>query len=326
MLVEFRQGEASAGLLSNRRLAVLERPEGKKHWVAVDDRGQNHTLHPRDLTYTFKGNEYTAREIGALKTEIESYLDPSALEVAWEFLYEDKTVTDAVAMAELLFSDQSPVCCYAAYILLSEDKLYFKQRKDQFEPRTQAQVAELKHQLSVEQEKHSRWQGCVDRLKQKMAGEPVELEERDRPYLEALERLATFGNEANNRAPALDLLKALDRGSDAEAAFHVLVELGHWQPHENLLVRRKQLPLTFAPQVLDVTQSRLATPPPDLDAASRVDLTHLKVYTIDDESTCEIDDGLGGSTLLTPRAGFSWATRWIWMPANGARRFICQSR
>ncbi len=315
MLVEFRQGEASASLLSNRRLAVLERPEGKKHWIAVDDRGQNHTLHPRDLTYTFKGNEYTAREITALKTEIESYLDPSALEVAWEFLYEDKTVTDAVAMAELLFSDQSPVCCYAAYILLSEDKLYFKQRKDQFEPRTQAQVAELKHQLTVEQEKHSRWQGCVDRLKQKMTGEPVELEERDRPYIEALERLATFGNEANNKAPALDLLKALDRGSDAEAAFHVLVDLGHWQPHENLLVRRKQLPLTFAPQVLDVTQSRLATPPPDLDAALRVDLTHLKVYTIDDESTREIDDGLGVEILEDGRQKI-WIhiadpTRWI---------------
>ncbi|HEY9837972.1 MAG TPA: RNB domain-containing ribonuclease, partial [Vampirovibrionales bacterium] len=33
-------------------------------------------------------------------------------------------------------------------------------------------------------------------------------------------------------------------------------------------------------------------PPPDPDANNRLDLTHLKVYTIDDESTLEIDDGV----------------------------------
>lgn len=40
-----------------------------------------------------------------------------------------------------------------------------------------------------------------------------------------------------------------------------------------------------------MTQRRLAAPPPDADT-NRLDLTHLKVYTIDDESTREIDDGL----------------------------------
>lgn len=33
-------------------------------------------------------------------------------------------------------------------------------------------------------------------------------------------------------------------------------------------------------------------PCPDADAAHRVDLTHLPVYTVDDESTTEVDDGL----------------------------------
>lgn len=39
-LVEFRVN-------SDRRLAVVERPEGKKHWIAIDERAQSHTLHPR---------------------------------------------------------------------------------------------------------------------------------------------------------------------------------------------------------------------------------------------------------------------------------------
>ena len=42
-LVEFQQQ-------SQRRLAVVDRPEGKKHWVVIDERGQPHTLHPREIT------------------------------------------------------------------------------------------------------------------------------------------------------------------------------------------------------------------------------------------------------------------------------------
>ncbi len=307
-LVEFRQG-------GDRRLAVLERPEGKKHWIAVDERGQNQTLHPRDVTYAFAGNEYSANDIAGIKTALEDYLDPSSLEVAWEFLQEDKQTTNAAEMAELLFSEQSPVCCYAAHVLLSDDKLYFKQRKELYEPRSQAQVAELKHQIAVEQEKHTRWQSCVERLTRIMAGEALELEEGDRPYIEALERFATFAQDAKNKAPAIDLLKALDRYPDPDTAFQVLVDLGQWQPHENLRVRRQQLPLTFSDKVLDVTHRCLTSPPPDPDADIRVDLTHLKVYTIDDESTREIDDGLSVEVLDDGRQKL-WIhiadpTRWV---------------
>ena len=45
-----------------------------------------------------------------------------------------------------------------------------------------------------------------------------------------------------------------------------------------------------------MAQQRLQSPPPDPDA-ERLDLTHLKVYTVDDASTQEIDDGLSLETL-----------------------------
>ncbi len=44
--------------------------------------------------------------------------------------------------------------CYAAHSLLSEDKIYFKKKGDRYEPRTLAQVAEIKHQLGVEAQKN----------------------------------------------------------------------------------------------------------------------------------------------------------------------------
>lgn len=39
-------------------------------------------------------------------------------------------------------------------------------------------------------------------------------------------------------------------------------------------------------------QALLASPPPDPDASTRLDLTHLAVYTIDDATTRDVDDGI----------------------------------
>lgn len=282
-LVEFRLG-------GDRRLAAIERSEGKKHWIAIDERGQSHTLHPRQITYEIAGS-YKPTGISQFLTQVQPYLDPSSLEVAWEILAEDSETVDAAEMAMLLFSEQEPVLCYAAHYLLSEDRLYFKLKGDRYEPRPKAQVTELKHQLEMEAQRQQEWAGFTDRLQQALTTQVGDWQSGDRPRLEALERFAALGDEASHRAPALEILSYLKRPETAPAAFQLLVDLGLWQPHENLFLRRSQIPVHFSQKVLEVAHPRIISPPPDLNA-DRLDLTHLKVYTIDDESTREIDDGL----------------------------------
>ncbi|NJP09595.1 MAG: VacB/RNase II family 3'-5' exoribonuclease [Leptolyngbyaceae cyanobacterium RU_5_1] len=298
-LVEFRVGSdnpnslnviSPADRLRQRRLAVVERPEGKKHWVVVDDRGQSHTIHPRQISYEVAGT-YKPSDIKEFLNQVEPYLDPSSLEVAWELLVEDGETVDPVSMAMLLFSEQSPPFCYAAYWLLSEDKLYFKLKGERYEPRSKTQVTELKHQLAMEAQRQQEWQGFIARLEQSLAKQPVEWQRGDRSRLEALERFAVLGEEATHRAPAIETLLHLKRSETPQAALQLLVDLGVWSPHENLFLRRSQIPIQFPPKVLQVAQHRLTAPPADLHV-DRLDLTPLKVYTIDDESTCEIDDGL----------------------------------
>lgn len=307
-LVEFR-------LHSDRRLAVLERPEGKKHWIVVDERGQSHTLHPRQITYTVVGQSYKPAEIPQFLKEVENYLDPSSLEVAWELLVEDGETVDPAGMALLLFSDQSPPLCYAAYYLLSEDRLYFKQKGDRYEPRSATQVAELKHQLTVADQKQREWQEFLARMQQGLANQTVEWQNSDRSRLEAIERFATLGEEASHRTPALETLAALGRPETPQAGFQLLVDLGLWSVHENLFVRRSQIPTQFSTKVLELAKQCLESPPPDLDVEGRLDLTGLKVYTIDDESTREIDDGVSLEYLEDGRQKL-WIhiadpTRWI---------------
>jgi len=290
-LIEFRlQGE--------RRLAVADRPEGKKHWIVIDERGQSHTLHPRQVTYEVTGCTFKPSEIPSFLKEVQPYLDPSSLEVAWELLVEDGEAVTYAGMAQLLFSDQSPPLCYAAYCLLSEDKIYFKQKAESYEPRSAAMVAEIKHQRSTEESKLREQQEFFTRLQQRLTGVAVEWQDSDRSRLDLLERFVLHPENASRVAQ--EILAALGRPQTAQSAFDLLVELGLWSPHENLFLRRSQIPIHFRREVLEVAQQCMDSPPPDPDT-DRLDLTHLKVYTIDDESTQEIDDGLSLEILEDTR-------------------------
>ena len=286
-IIEFRlQGE--------RRLAICDRPEGKKHWIVIDQRGQSHTLHPREIGYQVKGCTFKQSEIQDFIKQVEPLLDPDSLEVAWELLVEDGEVVTCEEMAQLLFSDTSPHLCYAAHCLLDEDKLYFKQKGDGYEPRPAAKVAEIKHQQSAAQSKQREQEEFLSRIQGKLNGVAVEWQDSDRYRLDVLEKYIL--NPENAFRVAQELLALLDRQQTPQAALDLLVELGWWSPHENLFLRRSQIPIQFRREVLELAQQRLNFIPLDSDE-NRLDLTHLKVYTIDDESTQEIDDGLSLETL-----------------------------
>ncbi|MEO1068441.1 MAG: ribonuclease R family protein [Cyanobacteria bacterium J06638_6] len=310
-LVEFKhQGQP--------RLGVADRPEGKKNWVVIDERGQAYTLHPRDLTYEVSDANFKPGDIAPFLTEAESYIDPSSLEIAWEILTESGESADPITLAQLLFSDQSPTFCYAAHRLLVEDKIFFKHKGDRYEPRPASQVDELRLQIEREAQRQQEWETFTTKARQALAGGTVVWEKYDRPRLDALERLALFGDESNQRTQALEILNALGCAPTAAGAFDTLVALGLWSVHENLALRRSQVPSHFSEETLTMAQQRLQSPPPDPDS-HRLDLTHLKVYTVDDVSTQEIDDGLSLETLAdgTQRLWVHIAdpTRWL-MPGD----------
>ncbi|MBV6628177.1 MAG: VacB/RNase II family 3'-5' exoribonuclease [Rivularia sp. (in: Bacteria)] len=302
-LVEFKnQGE--------RRLGVVERPDGKNRWIVLDERGQSTSLAPRQFTYKVVGETYKPSEIPDFLKQVQSYLDPSSLEVAWELLIEDSTSATPEEMANLLFSQAEPPQVYAAHCLLSDDKVYFKQKGDGYEPRSANAVAERKHQLEVEALKAQGQQEFLTRVKQALDGETVEWQKHDRHRLEALEKYAALladvtrgGVKYESLAQAypppaqvLETMTMLGRTATPQGAFELLVDLGWWSPNQNLFLRRSSIPVQFPTKVLDVAHERLNAPPPDPDR-NRLDLTHLKVYTVDDETTTEIDDGLSWEML-----------------------------
>lgn len=306
-------------LHGDRRLVVIDRPEGKKHFQAIDENGNSHTIHPREINYVIKANgensSFNHKQIPSFLQKVENFLDPSSLEVAWEILIEDNQATSPNDLANLLFSEISAVTSYASYSLLNNDKIYFKQKGDLYEPRSSSQVLELKHQAEAAAQRAKLIEEFQEKISTKLAGGEVTWTTSDRSRLDCLERYALYGDEASDKVAAQELLNFAKRQKNEQAAFQMLVDLGIWSEHENLNLLRSQIPIRFANELILAAQECLNAPISDSMQDLRRDLTHLHVYTIDDISTTEIDDGLSIETLADGRKRI-WIhiadpTRWL---------------
>ena len=306
-------------LHGDRRLVVIDRPEGKKHFQAIDENGNTHTIHPREINYIIKVSDaiasFTYLQIPSFLQKIEKFLDPSSLEVAWEILIEDSQATSPNDLANLLFSELSAVTSYASYFLLSNDKIYFKQKGDLYEPRSLSQVSELKHQAEAAAQRAKLIEEFQQKISDKLSGGDVTWTTSDRSRLDCLERYALHGDEASDKAAAQELLSFAKRSKNEQAAFQMLVDLRIWGEHENLNLLRSQIPIRFANELIAAAQECFTAPIADNMGDLRRDLTHLHVYTIDDISTTEIDDGLSIETLADGRKRI-WVhiadpTRWL---------------
>jgi len=282
----------------DRRLAVVDRPEGKKDWIAIDKNGTNHKVRPQRVDYLVEGESFKPSEIEKFSQEVEKNLDPSSLEVAWELLVEDSTPVNPQELAELIFSSDTPILQYASHLLLSNDKIFFKKKGDVYEPRSATQVEEIKHQIEIEAQKREEKQAFFDRVNRALAGENIPWSDNDLIKLDFVEKWVLQPD--NPPKQAQEILEALGRYKNPQEAWQLLIDLKLWSEHENLFLRRSSYPNHFPEEVAEMAQSIIYNISKGIeipDPQPRLDLTAQKVYTIDDESTKEIDDGLSVETL-----------------------------
>jgi len=96
----------------------------------------------------------------------------------------------------------------------------------------------------------------------------------------------------------MQLLANLKRKRSSQSAADLLVELGAWTKHEDLALLRSGFPVRFSTdENHSAAQAEESTHDPDELLGLRRDLRSLKAYTIDDESTTDIDDGVSIETV-----------------------------
>ena len=135
--------------------------------------------------------------------------------------------------------------------------------------------------------------------------------------VESLEAFALGegGTPSGNAPPGrMTLARARMRVSE-RSAFDALVAIGRWRGHEDLAMRRYDVPVAFDEETLASAAATAANPPPDEDARTRRDLTRLAAYAVDADDTVEIDDAVSAEAMGDGRIRV-WihvadATRWV---------------
>eukprot|EP00978_Attheya_sp_CCMP212_P026130 scaffold85289_cov59-Attheya_sp.AAC.1 len=134
------------------------------------------------------------------------------------------------------------------------------------------------------------------------------------------EEKAAIGDDDEAIACAKQFLQKISRRATPEVAQRLLIGLGLWSEHKNLDLLRLNVPTVFGQYLEDAAIEIASSPAPDLDEASRLDLTHLLAFAIDEASSREIDDALSVEILKTD--GPMHSRQRLWVHIADPSRFI----
>lgn len=242
-------------MLYRNRPARVKRA-GRKLEIELEG-GKTLKVRPKDVTCLHPGPMQHLDE-----------LQPQAgdVETAWEILAGE--VTSLLDLAELIYGVYTPATAWATWQLVA-DGLHFRGTPEEVVARLPEEVARERAVREARAAKRQAWAAFMARVR---AGQ---ITAQDHPYLQDVEELA-WGRLKESR-----LLRELGRAERPENAHALLLELGHWDGTVDPY-----------PQRLGLDTSPPDAALPELPDETRVDLTHLPAFAIDDEGNQDPDDAL----------------------------------
>lgn len=309
LLLEFRK-ESERFLL-----AVVQKPDGKKNWIVIDQNGVSCSIKPQQVTYVVPGAEnFEHTGISEFIQKADKILDPTLLEFAWaELLEKNKSVT-AEDLAEIIFGSTDALESYSAHVLLSKDSIYFsvvetKGFRSVYGPRPVLQVEELIRWKTAKESAEKELQEFVQLVMSVKSMPPHAKppkgswtdEENTRLRIEALEAFAIDACKTDEQKKTAGMiLKAMGLPKLSSSAVNLLIDIGYFPVHVNLDLLKFNIHTEFSDELLAAAENILAVSS-DLDEVDRKDLTHLKVYAIDVDEADELDDALSATRLQDGR-------------------------
>jgi exoribonuclease-2 len=233
-----------------------------------------------------KGKDFLLSELKKIQEKRDSLKQGIQLKLLWEMVEGEENARSAEDLAELYFGSGCGSDEKAAMIrLLHEDFGYFRPRGNGFFP-VDARTVKMMEESRSQQELHKqREEQFILWLSEKGVGEPPE---GSHGFLEILKDFFIFENQSGKFKQAQSLLKKA-KLTDMDEAFEILVQSSIFQENENLSLKRYRVPEKFSEKVEREAQERIKAP---LLIRDYLDLTHLDSFSIDEETTSDIDDAL----------------------------------
>jgi exoribonuclease-2 len=242
-------------VLYKNRAARVEHV-GDKLEIEIEG-GERRKVRPKDVTLLHPGPLDSLNNLTP---------PPGEVKTAWEILA--GSTIDLAELAELIYGAYTPATAWAAWQLV-DDGLYFRGSPDEVLARPAQEVAQEQASREAQAARQQAWAAFLERVQ---AGQ---IQAEDNRYLKEVERLA-LGQSDSSR-----LLRELGRKETPENAHALLLDLDYWD--------YRMVPY---PQRIGLPSTPPAAELPELPQETRLDLTGLPAFAIDDEGNQEPDDAL----------------------------------
>ena len=207
------------------------------------------------------------------------------LEEIWELAKGDTTLLTSQDIAELVWEKMDPLRHAALLLHLHDECPYFRPVGKKWAASPEEDVClhldRLRQRMLQEQEEAR----FLEWLATDQA--PDALTDKQKRWFDEIREVALFGEEARISRPIKNFLQ--HAGTEPpQRAFELFVRKGIWDEDEHLELLRDQIPVAFSESAWkEAEQLRLEDV---LGAKDCADLTRLHLFSIDDESTTDIDD------------------------------------
>ena len=235
------------------RVAAL----GDKLDIELED-GRSLRVRPKDVLLLHPGPLHSLRELGEIPA--------GEIEAACELL--DGSQTTLLELAELIYGAYTPATAWATWRLVDE-KLYFQGTLEAINVRPLAEVEQERIAREAKAVERDVWNSFLQRARTGRCAP------EDARYLLEVEELI-WGQREQSR-----VLQALECNQTPESAHALLLRLGYWNEQHNPWPRRTGAILEHP-----------TVPLTELPQESRLDLTGLPAFAIDDEGNLDPDDAL----------------------------------
>lgn len=285
---------------------VITSVNGDKLTVVTDSEKRPLEVTQKRVQRTYSGNgNFSDQALADFNSRRATFSEQIDLPSLWELLLEENAGAMTIAeLSDLGLCDASASAQAAISRALAEDQLYFKEKKDGFEPHPQRIVEEKRRQIEAETRARSDVTGVQSELAHALANREQGPHEFSRPTelaLGAIMDAAVFGRESTRYKRAASYLDNFDGDCDLGSNnpfLDLLIALGIWHPDVQLGVIRHGISGHFDDAIL-------AEIPRDFEGVSeRLDLSGHYTVAIDDPDTRDIDDAFslevdGDGYLLT---------------------------
>ena len=214
----------------------------------------------------------------------------------WEVLNTEQNWIDLATMTEFCFPDgRSGDHESAVFRAIFNDRLYFKFNPDGFRANSEKQVQQLTAQRQQTEFKNRLIEDGGSWLKSMLnSAGSVDLQSFSddiRQYIEILKSYYLFDKESKDYAIAKSMTARAGVES-TDGLFKLFVKLGIFDEDENIELLRCNLSAAFSEQIVAAAEQIIRSRPTPSADASRRDLTHMDLMTIDGQGTLDFDDAI----------------------------------